>query len=143
MKLVRAALLSLAALVIFAGVVAAQNPMRAGLWEITMQMEMPNMPVKMPAQKVNQCITPEQIQTPEKALPSGPSKNPNDCKVSDYKTTGNTVTWKIACTGQQPVTGSGEMHFNGDTYEGVMNMEMQQGKMSMKYSGKRLGDCTK
>jgi hypothetical protein len=39
------------------------------------------------------------------------------------------------------MTGSGELRFTGDTYEGVMQMVMDQQQMTMKYSGKRLGDC--
>ena len=44
----------------------AQSPMRPGLWEITTQMQMPNMPaqVQMPEMKVPQCITPEQAKDP-------------------------------------------------------------------------------
>jgi hypothetical protein len=128
-----------------ASTVSAQSPMREGRWEITSQMEMANMPVKMPEMKTIRCVTPEQSKDPAKALPS-PSSNPNgkdqSCKVSDYKAVGNTVSWKVACTGAQSLTGSGEMVFAGDSYTGTMKMTMQQGEMSMKYSGKRLGDCT-
>jgi hypothetical protein len=106
-----------------------------------MEMEMPNMPMKMPATKTTQCITAEQLKEPAGALPQGPNSNPNACKLTDHKTTGNTVSWKIACSGQQAMNGSGEMKFDGDTYVGVMKMSTQQGDMTMKYSGKRLGDC--
>lgn len=127
-----------------AAAVSAQSPMREGRWEITSQMEMANMPIKMPEMKAIRCVTPEQSKDPSKALPS-PS-NPNDknqaCKVSDYKAVGNAVSWKIACTGAQSMTGSGEMVFEGDSsYTGTMKMTMQQGEMSVKYSAKRLGDC--
>jgi len=127
-----------------ASTVSAQSPMREGRWEITTQMEMANMPMKMPEMKTMRCVTPEQAKDPTKALPT-PSSNPNDkepaCKVSDYKAVGNNVSWKVACTGAQSFTGSGEMVFAGDSYTGTMKMTMQQGEMSMKYSGKRLGDC--
>jgi len=120
---------------------AAQHPMRPGRWEITMQMAMPNMPMQMPAVKSTQCITQAQLDAPDKGLPTGPAKNANECKMSEYKQAGDTVTWKIACSGQQAMTGSGELRFTGDTYEGVMQMAMDQQQMTMKYSGKRLGDC--
>ena len=48
----------------------------------------------------------------------------------------------LACTGAQAMTGDGEMVFDGDSYTGRMNMTMSQGAMVMKYSGKRVGDCT-
>jgi hypothetical protein len=40
------------------------------------------------------------------------------------------------------MTGTGELLYSGDTYTGTMKMTMQGQEMTMKYSGKRLGDCT-
>jgi hypothetical protein len=117
----------------------AQSPMRPGQWEITAQMDMPGMPVKMPETKTTQCITPEQVKTPAGTLPS----QDKSCQASDYKVDGNKVTWKMVCTGKDKMTGDGEMVFSGDSYAGKMNMTMAQGSMAMKYTGKRVGDCTK
>lgn len=139
----RSKILSVLMVCAAAVVISAQTPMRAGQWQITMQMQMPNSPVQMPEMKFSQCITDEQIkEAPTAALPSAPGGNEN-CKVSDYTVSGNTVTWKMACTGEQQMTGTGEMTFEGDSYAGTMNMSMPQGEMSMKMAGKRLGDCTK
>ena len=121
---------------------AQNSPMRPGRWEVTMQMEMPNVPVQMPAMKNTRCVTQQEIDSPNKGLPSGPNKNPNECKISDYKVSGNTVTWTMACTGQPPTSGNGELRFTGDAYEGLVKMMMDQQTMTMKMSGKRLGDCT-
>ena len=42
------------------------------------------------------------------------------------------------------MTGTGEFVYAGDTYTGTINMEGGgRGAITMKYSGKRLGDCTK
>jgi hypothetical protein len=137
-----AAALALLTVLVAAGDAAAQNPMRPGRWEVTMQMEMPGMPMQMPATKTTQCVTPEQLKEPNSAVPPSGPNNPNNCKVSDYKTAGNSVSWKMACTGQPAMSGSGEMKFDGDTYTGVMKMTTEGREMTMKYSGKRLGDCT-
>jgi len=123
----------------------AQSPIRPGRWEVVTQMEVPNMPVKMPEMKNTQCITPEQAKDPANALPKGPQGGrgeKNDCKVSDYKVSGKTVTWSMACTTPQAMTSTGQMTFTDDTYTGTMNMTSPQGPMSMKVSGTRLGDCT-
>ena len=126
-----------------AAVYAQTNPMRAGQWEVGMQMQMAGM--QMPEFKTQQCITQEQLQKdPASGLPTGArDSNPSACKVSDYKQVGNTVSWKMACTGQQPMTGEGELAFAGDAYTGTIKMNMAQGAMAMKMSGKRIGDCTK
>jgi hypothetical protein len=67
--------------------------------------------------------------------------------VSDYKTEGNKVSWSMRCEGDNPMTGTGEIVYSGDTYLGTMKMTTGRGgqpmAMTMKYSGKRLGDCTK
>ena len=122
-----------------AAAVSAQGPMREGRWEVTMQMQMPNMPMQMPAMKNSQCITKEQLQDPSKGLPSASPDRNNSCTVSDYKADGNKVTWKMACP---DMTGTGEITFKGDTYDGLMKLTSSQGEMSMKMSAKRLGDCT-
>ena len=138
--------ISCVVLVALAGAaIVAQSPIRPGQWEVVMQMDMPNMPVKMPEMKTTQCVTPEQAKDPASALPSGPQAGrggKSDCKVSDYNVTGNTVTWKMACTTPMAVTSTGEMTFTDDSYNGTMKMNTAQGDMAMKVSGKRLGDCT-
>ena len=142
MKLTRALVVTALAVTALHFPAAAQtNPMRPGRWEVTMQMEMPGMPMQMPAMTNARCVTQQEIDSPNRGLPSGPNKNPNDCKMSDYKVSGNVVTWTMACTGQQPMTGSGELKFNGDSYDGLVKMMMDQQQMTMKMSGKRLGDC--
>jgi Protein of unknown function (DUF3617) len=119
----------------------AQSPMREGQWEIVGQMEMPGMPMKMPEMKTTRCITGEELKNPASTLATNPNPNDKSCKATDQKFDGNKVTWKMACTGAQAMTGDGEMVFQGDSYTGRMNMTTAQGAMTMKYSGKRLGDC--
>ena len=123
---------------------AAQSPMRPGRWDVTTQIEMANMPMKMPEMKSTQCVTAEQLKDPASALanaPPGPDGK-QTCKMSDYKTVGSTVSWKMACSGPQALSGSGEITFAGDTYAGITKMSTPQGEMTMKLNGKRLGDCT-
>ena len=137
---------TLVACIAAAAATYAQTPMRPGRWEVTTQMQMPNMPVQMPAMKTTQCVTPEQLKDPANAVPRGPQNGrgrPNqDCKVSDYKASGNKVTWNMSCSAPQAMTGTGEMTFVDDTYTATMKMQSPQGEMEMKMSGKRLGDCT-
>ena len=132
----------------------AQGPRRDGNWEVTVEMDMPGMPqgMTMPPMKMTQCVTPQEAADPQKSIPQRPAgrggaANPNDCKISDYKTEGNKVSWAMACTGAQPMDGTGEFVYAGDAYTGTMKMNIARGgqpmAMTMKYSGKRLGDCTK
>jgi hypothetical protein len=49
----------------------------------------------------------------------------------------------MKCEGDTPMTGTGEFVYAGDTYTGAVKMDTGRGAMTMKYTGKRLGDCVK
>ena len=135
---------ALAAVVLGVSIAAlAQGVRRDGRWEVKMEMEMAGLPANMPAMTSTQCITPADAQDPKKAMPPQGRGGPSDCQVSDYKVDGNKVTWTMKCTGQQAMTGTGEFIYTADAYTGTMKMNMGERGMTMKYSGKRLGDCEK
>ena len=139
-----AALISAAAV---SGSLLAQVPgPRAGNWQITMEISIPGMPHGMPPMTMNQCITKEQAADPSKLVPQGAGRGmPPDCKVSDMKTEGDKTSWSMKCEGQIAMSGTAEFTFNGDTYTGITKIDTDRGgqpmTMTMKYSGKRLGDC--
>jgi hypothetical protein len=126
----------------------AQGPRRDGKWEVTMTMEMPGMPAAMPPATTTQCITKEQADDPQKLVLQQPQRGnqQSDCKVSDYLVSGNKVTYSMKCTTPAPMDATGEIIYGDNTYNGTMKMNMGRGgqmmAMTMKYSAKRLGDCT-
>ena len=128
-------------------VVLAQAPRIDGRWEVKSEVSMPGM--SMPPTTSTQCITKEEAADPQKQVPSqGRGGAANDsCKVSDYKIVGNKVTFNVKCDAPQPATMAVEMVYGVDKYDGTMKMDMARGgqpmSMTMKYAGKRLGDCTK
>jgi hypothetical protein len=127
--------------------VFAQNTLRPGKWEMTMTMEMAGMPGGMPPMTSTQCITKEQAADPQKALGQMPQRGgtQNDCKV-DQKTVGNKMTFTMKCTTPTEMSGVGEITFGENTVEQTMKMTTSRGgqtmDMTMKSSGKRVGDCT-
>ena len=123
----------------------AQGPRRDGQWEVKIEMEMAGLPMQMPPVTTTQCITPDQARDPNKSLPQlgRGGRGPQNCTVSDYKTEGNKVSWSMKCEGQQPMTGTGEFVYTGDAYTGKITMQTGRGDMTMKYTGKRTGECVK
>lgn len=124
----------------------AQTPPRQdGLWKVQVEMQMPNMPMALPPMTAEQCITPEDAKDPMRTVPQAGGRAPSsqDCKVTDYQTVGNKVTWKMECTGRSAMTGNGEMVYTNNTYTGQMIMTTQGQTMTMKMNGVRLGDCTR
>src|SRR5436190_10225406 len=109
-----------AAAVLVAGLAAsiailAQGPRRDGKWEVTTEMEMAGMPMKMPPMVTTQCITKEDADDPQKAIPKGRGRGGEEptCKMEDYKIEGNKVTYTMKCEGAQPMTIMGEMVYSG------------------------------
>jgi hypothetical protein len=123
--------------------VFAQGPRRDGKWEVKTEMDMPGMPMKMPAMTATQCVTKEDADNPLKAAPRGRGNDQDECTVSDYKVDGGHVTWAMTCKGKEPMTGTGDLLYTADSYTGTMKMDRAGQVMTMKYSGKRLGDCVK
>lgn len=150
-----------------AGSVHAQSAMKPGLWEITSQMSGGGMPaapaipeaqrkqmeamgIKMPGAgggpmtvTMKTCVTKEQA---EKRLPPQSDEDKrNRCEQKDVKTSGNTISWKMECSGERKVTGSGSMTLlSPESYKGestITTTGPQGAPMTMKqaYSGKWLG----
>jgi hypothetical protein len=123
--------------------VFAQAPVRDGRWEVSTEMEMKGMPMKMPPMKSIQCITKEQANDPSQSVPKEAQDKNSDCKVSDYKIAANKVTWTMKCGGGNAATGNGEIVYGDNAYEGWMKIKTPDTEMTMKYTAKRLGDCTR
>lgn len=123
---------------LFLGTAFAAGPnMNPGKWEITTQTEMTGMPMSLPPVTHTQCITGDEL------IPQSQEAN-NECQVTDIKVSGDTVSWKIVCSGQNGrMEGTGKITYSGDSMDGTMDMVIQGAGMQVKnkLSGKRIGDC--
>jgi hypothetical protein len=119
----------------FAPTVTAQG--KDELWEVTSTMEMPGMPMAMPGQTNRVCVG--KNRRDDELIP-----RQGDCRMVDGKRVGDKFTYTMDCAGNNPSTVSGEVRFGGNAYDGKMRMTMKQTNdtMEMKFSGKRVGDCT-
>ena len=117
------------------GAMAADTMMKPGLWEITTKTEMPGMPFQPPPMTVQHCYTAQDVK--EQPVPKD-----EQCKVTDLKTSGSKVSWKVECKGEAAGKGEGQITYQGDSaYEGWTKMQTQGMTVSMQYKAKRLGDC--
>ncbi len=123
------ACLAAATAVTIVPVAQAQSP-KGDSWEITSQMEMPGMPTAMPATTQRVCTAKEQP----------PFRARENCRITDQQKLPNGWSWKMVCNDGS--TADGNMTYQGTAaWTGVMNMKMKEGAMSMKMTGKRLGEC--
>jgi hypothetical protein len=117
---------------------AAQGPDE--LWEVTTKSEMAGMSMPASTQKV---CKPKGDRDPSRM---GEKDKNSDCKMTDVKTSGNRSTWKIVCTKPEPMTGTGDMTYGADKYEGTMKMagkmDGQDFAMTQVISGRKVGSCT-
>jgi hypothetical protein len=126
-------------LVGFAGSSFAQTPRQDGNWEVTMEVEIEGMPA-MPSKTMTQCVSKEDVADPQKPLLGRASGN---CTVSDHKVEGHRVSWSMKCEPPEAMTGTGEIVYGDDAYTGTLKIVREGRTITMKYAGKRLGDCTK
>ena len=125
----------LAAALAFSLPAAAQG--KDDLWEIVSKMEMPGMPMAMPAQTNRTCVG--KNRKDEDLIPKH-----GDCRMVESNRTGNKFTYKMECSGQGAATVVGAITFGDNAYDGQMRMTMKQSNdtMNMTFTGKRVGDCT-
>ncbi|MCY7314391.1 MAG: DUF3617 family protein [Rubrivivax sp.] len=63
--------------------------------------------------------------------------------MTDVKQTGNTMRFKMACTGKDAMTGSGELTTKANTFKQNINMRAGGDGMFMVSTGKRIGGACK
>ena len=113
---------------------------KPGKWSLTIENEMPNMPVKIPPMTVSTCVTKEQAESNEP--PKGPRDNASDCKILDMKLDGDTATWKMECP-KEKMTAEGTATYKGDSFTMQMKASMNGQDITTKMSGKYVGPCDK
>ncbi len=106
------------------------------LWEVSTKMEMPGMPMAMPAQTNRVCIG--KNRKDEDFVP-----RQGDCHMVESKRVGNKFTYKMECAGNDPTTVDGAITFGNNVYDGQMRITMKKTRdtMDMTLTGKRVGDC--
>jgi len=126
-------LAALAALCSFATPVRGEEPPGV-LWQTTSQMVMPGMPFTPPPNSLQVC-------TP-KVWTAPPPGGDGSCVNSDFEFDGHRATWTMQCAGDMPMTGTGEMTFEGsDAYSGAINATVDGMPMTIKLSGQKIGTC--
>ena len=129
-----------------ATVFAAAPDFKEGEWGVNYRMEVVGMPFPMPPINVKKTMCLDK----KNYVPDN-SQQGQDCKVSDQKVNGNTVTWTMRCrTQERTIEGQGTITYKGERYDGEMNTKLVSADnagpaISYKYvmQGQRLGACGK
>ena len=126
--------IGLASALVASSLASAQG--KDDLWEVSTKMEMPGMPMAMPAQTNRVCLG--KNRKDEEFVPKH-----GDCRMVDSKRVGNKFTYKMDCAGNDPTTIDGAITFGNNVYDGQMRMTMKKTRdtMDLTLTGKRVGDC--
>lgn len=114
---------------------AADLNFKEDLWELTLIMEMPGIPIALPPQTFTQCLT------RDRSLPT-PSEGFRECQVSRMEVQDSRVTWEWVCdTGEGPAAVGGEMEYQGDRLSGLLRVRQEDMEVVQKLSGTWLREC--
>jgi hypothetical protein len=126
--------------IFYASMALAAPDINPGLWEITAEIEMSGVPgmegMTPPPQTYTQCLTEEDLVPRDEAASQ-------DCEITDVEEDGDTVSWRISCSGEGRMEGSGWVTYTGDSMEGETEASMPDAGMQVttRMSGYRIGDC--
>jgi hypothetical protein len=105
-------------------------------YDITVKMEMPGM--AMPPMSQRMCV--KKGASDEDLVP-----RQENCRVSDTARTGSRLTFKMTCTGPNPMTGTGDFTLVANGYNGQIRMkgkmEGQDVAITQTIDARRTGGC--
>lgn len=116
--------------------VVAGTLMNPGKWQITVETEVLNAPIKIPSMAISKCVTEKEAANPE--APKGDADG--GCRMSNYKIDVNVITWLLKCDNES-TDGSGRITFHGDTYQGVIKLKTDGMEITQTLTGTRIGKC--
>lgn len=123
-----------------------KGKMKPGQYEVKMDMEMPGMPGGMGKQSMTMqnCVTEADI---EKGKMGKDDKMPENCEVRNFKMSGNTASYTMACKGDMQMTSDTTITFRDNGYSMSSKTAMTQGGQTMnmthKMDGRYVGPCKK
>ena len=108
-------------------------------YDVTIKMAMAGMPMELPAISQRLCV--------KKGANDGDFvPRQENCTVSDARRAGARLTFKVACTGKDPMTGTGDFTFDTAGYNGQIRlqgkMDGQDVDMTQAIAARRAGGCT-
>jgi len=124
------------------GVRADGIPVEPGMWEMSSTMTMPMLPQPR-VTTTTECMTESEISMDDMG---GEDMDPN-CKFEMAQVDGNTMKWSFDCPVEGGTShGEWEATSVGDSVTGngviTMSFQGQTMEMTMRWQGKRIGDCS-
>jgi hypothetical protein len=116
---------------------------KAGLWEITTSSQAVGTVTKRTV-VARTCYSPEDVTNPQRMIPRQHEAG-SKCEAQDAKVRGSMVTWRVACSGKDPLSGPAKLTLAADAFSGQGELQRKVDGKSVKvdqeYSAKWVGEC--
>lgn len=137
---------------IMATAARAADEIRAGKWQFTTQMQMPDMPQSAPGAQPptagNQPMTRTACINAANPVPAETQQGNVRCKLDKVDRHGGTVNWSMTCMPPKggPIPSSGTAHYTGNTMEATLTAHVpgpngQPRDTPGRITGRYLGPC--
>jgi hypothetical protein len=121
---------------------AAEPALSPGSYRVEVRIALPNVQEVAAPMVFDRCIEAADLQSGQafRILSDNPLKA---CDVLDYRVSGATATYRIACLGPNKGSAVGVFDLSRTAYRGVIKMNMGGKNMTMSetQAGNRTGDC--
>ena len=118
---------SIVALLLCATAAAAQDSVREGLWEISIQGQVGGQPISSTPLVVRQCIDQQSAQD----LMAQARRRRGRMPDIGLQPEGSRARWSMNCTGQVDVSGTGEVTMNSNGFNGTLDLMVGMGGQSV------------
>jgi hypothetical protein len=133
-----------AALFSFTVPAVAETPLKPGLYDIELRVELPNLGDALPPKRIQRCMEKGEAASTGGFVVLMENNALANCPVSEQKSYGNRVTFQIVCPGGNSAKATAVFDLAGERFEGRITMNMGGKNMTMSevQRGARVGDCT-
>ena len=108
-----------------------------GQWHLEATMQLRG--IREPSVAVRErCLTPEDVKNPVRLFGTSIGRR---CTFTNPRDNGSVITFEVVCNSKQPMTGSGELRYRRDAFEGELQAKGDNFEARSKIKGRRTGEC--
>ncbi len=121
----------------------AMEPLRAGLYEIRVRLELPHIDSAAATSLEKRCYGREEAPGTQPFAVLSQNNPLANCPISNVHQAGDRLTFDVACSGLNAAQGHAVYTLGSDEFRGRIEMKMGGKNMTMAevQAGRRLGDC--